>query len=183
LAGDLDAITSDRGILQGIAQAYPNELVVLLPENFTQDPYGLGLPPGDEPFTVQVNRALQAMQEDKTYATIYNKWFPGQTPFVIESPSAMPIPIATAVPSALPTATGTFTAALTLPLTATAIATVPMLTPTATDPAVASSLITVTPDTLPITGAAPEPIQTTILVLLVIVGGLALSLVQRRFDH
>ena len=81
LNGNVDGLTTDRGILIGLAQQYP-ELVVLLDKNFKDlnaefrdEPYGLGLPKGDHRFRDLVNFTLQEMKEDGTYDLLYRYWF------------------------------------------------------------------------------------------------------------
>jgi len=82
---EIDALTTDLGILRGIAQQYPNELTVLLAENFTQEPYGLGVPNSDQRFRDLVNFTLQEMKADGTYDVLYKYWFgTEQTPFALE---------------------------------------------------------------------------------------------------
>ena len=71
LAGNIDGLTTDRGILIGQAQLYPDELVILLDENFSNEPYGLGLRPGDHRFRDLVNFTLQEMKEDGSYDLLY----------------------------------------------------------------------------------------------------------------
>lgn len=91
LAGDVDALTTDRGILVGVAQAVAEEspdspaLTLLLAENFSREPYGLGLPTGDSYFANLVNFSLQTLKENGTYDALYAKWFGNEgEPYPIE---------------------------------------------------------------------------------------------------
>lgn len=74
LEGAIDGVTTDRGILTGFTQQNP-ELVVLFDSNFSNEPYGLGLPQGDHRFRDLVNFTLQEMKEDGTYDQLYRYWF------------------------------------------------------------------------------------------------------------
>ena len=74
LDGDIDALTTDRGILIGLTQQHP-ELMVLLEDNFSHEPYGIGVTQGDSYFANLVNFTLQQMKEDGTYDQLYQEWF------------------------------------------------------------------------------------------------------------
>ncbi len=74
LEGDVDAITTDRGILLGIAQANPG-LTLLLDEEISLEPYGMGVPNFDHHFRALVNFTLQEMYQDGTYGVLYRHWF------------------------------------------------------------------------------------------------------------
>ena len=74
LEGDIDALTTDRGILLGIAQANPG-LEIMLEENFSNEPYALGVPNFDHQFRDLVNFTLQEMYQDGTYEVLYRHWF------------------------------------------------------------------------------------------------------------
>jgi formylglycine-generating enzyme required for sulfatase activity len=74
-------LTTDRGILIGLAQQHP-ELVVLLDNNFNEldekfqdENYGLGIRNGDHRFRDLVNFTLQEMKQDGTYDLLYRYWF------------------------------------------------------------------------------------------------------------
>lgn len=107
IEGRINGLTTDRGILTGLAQQHP-ELAILLTENFSEEPYGIGVRPNDTAFVEQINQTLQAMKVDGTYDQIYARWFPGQQPYAFDetavaaAPTATPAPIVTTVP---PTAT------------------------------------------------------------------------------
>jgi len=73
--GDVDAITTDKGILTYFAQQYPEELMLITGETFSDEPYGLGVPNFDHRFRDLVNFTLQEMWEDGSYARLYAKWF------------------------------------------------------------------------------------------------------------
>jgi len=74
LDGNIDAITTDRGILTGLALNDPG-LTILLDQNFSNEPYGIGVRSGDAYFADQVNYTLQGMKADGTYDAIYQQWF------------------------------------------------------------------------------------------------------------
>ena len=74
MEGDVDGITTDRGILLGIAQQ--NEgLTILLDDEISAEPYGMGVPNFDHQFRDLVNFTLQEMIEDGTYDVLYRYWF------------------------------------------------------------------------------------------------------------
>lgn len=74
LNDDIDAITTDRGILAGLALNNP-ELTILLDQNFSNEPYRIGVRSGDAYFADQVNYTLQEMKADGAYDDIYQQWF------------------------------------------------------------------------------------------------------------
>ncbi len=72
-AGLVDAFTTDSVALSQFADDNPGLLVV--GGLFTDEPYGLGLPPGDSYFNDLVNFTLQQLKENGQYNQIYDKWF------------------------------------------------------------------------------------------------------------
>lgn len=74
-AGRGDALTTDDTIIAGMLAEDP-EHFRMLPERFTQEPYGMGFKKGDETksFQNQVNKILQEMKEDGTLEKIRVKW-------------------------------------------------------------------------------------------------------------
>ncbi|MEZ4730482.1 MAG: transporter substrate-binding domain-containing protein [Caldilineaceae bacterium] len=82
--GDIDAITTDKGILTYFAQQYPDELMLIPGETFSDEPYGLGVPNFDHRFRDLVNFTLQEMWEDGSYARLYAKWFGNAAAYPIE---------------------------------------------------------------------------------------------------
>ncbi len=73
-SGQGDAMTTDNAILLGMASENPN--YHLVGGTFTNEPYGIAIDKGQEPFLKAVNQALKEMHEDGTYDEIYQKWFP-----------------------------------------------------------------------------------------------------------
>lgn len=114
LNGTIDALTTDRGILTGIAQAHP-DLLVLLNHNFSSEPYGIGVRPGDSAFVDLINYTLQEMKKDGSYDELYKQWFcqnqavdQSCTPYPLELlPGAAPYTFATAPISVSLDITGT----------------------------------------------------------------------------
>jgi ABC-type amino acid transport substrate-binding protein/formylglycine-generating enzyme required for sulfatase activity len=74
LDGEIDAITTIQGILLGL-QTTNSSLMILLEQNFSKDPYGLGVRSGDFYFADLVNYTLQELKSDSTYDSLYAKWF------------------------------------------------------------------------------------------------------------
>lgn len=57
-SGSVDAVTTDDAILRGYAKQYEGEFNVV-GEPFTEEPYGVGLPKGDDAMRDSVNDALE----------------------------------------------------------------------------------------------------------------------------
>lgn len=57
-SGSVDAVTTDDAILRGYAKQYDGEFKVV-GEPFTEEPYGVGLPKGDDAMRAAVNDALE----------------------------------------------------------------------------------------------------------------------------
>ncbi|MEM7024686.1 MAG: transporter substrate-binding domain-containing protein [Pseudomonadota bacterium] len=72
LSGEVAAFTSDGIALDRFADEQPLKVVG---NHFSEEPYGIGLPKGDEDFQDLVDATLAAMQEDGTFARIYKQWF------------------------------------------------------------------------------------------------------------
>ena len=82
--GQIDAFTGDTSTLIQFTKEYPELIVV--GERFTQEPYGIGLPQGDDRFRNLVNFTLQEMERDGTYDAMYCQWFPDEyAPYNIET--------------------------------------------------------------------------------------------------
>ncbi len=82
-AGQVDALTTDSVALSQFAKDNPD--LVVVGGLFTQEPYGLGLPPGDSYFNNLVNFTLQELKQRGIYDQIYRKWFgPESTPYRVE---------------------------------------------------------------------------------------------------
>ena len=72
LTGKAAALSTDGLALEQVAAGKPLKVV----RNYvSEEPYGLGLPQGDEAFRRLVNLTLEAMYADGTLATMYQKWF------------------------------------------------------------------------------------------------------------
>jgi len=72
LTGEADAFSTDGLALERLATGRP--LKVVGPP-FSQEPYGVGLPKGDEPLRRLVNLTLEALSADGTLAAMSQKWF------------------------------------------------------------------------------------------------------------
>ncbi|CAD5899232.1 MULTISPECIES: transporter substrate-binding domain-containing protein [Carnobacterium] len=73
-SGQGDAMTTDNSILLGIAEENPD--YTLAGDIFTDEPYGIAINKGQEPFLNRVNEALATLKANGTYDKIYDKWFP-----------------------------------------------------------------------------------------------------------
>ncbi|MGP0031697.1 MAG: glutamate ABC transporter substrate-binding protein [Acidimicrobiales bacterium] len=70
--GQVDAISTDNAILQGLAAQDPNTKIVGPP--FTSEPYGMAISKAHPEFTSFVNGVLAQERADGTWAAIYEKW-------------------------------------------------------------------------------------------------------------
>lgn len=61
-SGNIDAVTTDDIVLRGFAAA--NEGFEVVGETFSEEPYGAGVPKGDDAFRSAVNDALEEASED-----------------------------------------------------------------------------------------------------------------------
>ena len=68
-----DALTTDNGILYGMAAENPGYEVV--GGNFTKEPYGIAVNKNQERFRNKLNWALKEVEKDCTYNRLLLKWF------------------------------------------------------------------------------------------------------------
>lgn len=68
-----DALTTDNGILYGMAAENPGYEVV--GGNFTKEPYGIAVNKNQERFRNKLNWALREVEKDGTYNRLLLKWF------------------------------------------------------------------------------------------------------------
>jgi polar amino acid transport system substrate-binding protein len=85
-SSQIDAISTDDTILLGLAAQDPT--LKLLPDAFSPEPYGLGLPKDDRKFTRFVNAVLEEMRANGEWKTLYTKWIGSKTNTVAEAPPA-----------------------------------------------------------------------------------------------
>lgn len=74
-AGQGDALTTDNGILYGMAAGSKSLEVVGGP--FTKEPYGVAMDKNNPKLVKKVNKAIDEIKEDGTYAKLAKKWFSG----------------------------------------------------------------------------------------------------------
>ena len=74
-AGQGDALTTDNGILYGMAAGSMSLEVVGGP--FTKEPYGVAMDKNNPKLVKKVNKAIDEIKEDGTYAKLAKKWFSG----------------------------------------------------------------------------------------------------------
>jgi ABC-type amino acid transport substrate-binding protein len=72
LAGEVDAFTSDGIALRNFAKGQPLQVVG---EPFSEEPYGFAVPKGDQRLRQLIDETLRQMEQDGTYAAIYQRWF------------------------------------------------------------------------------------------------------------
>ena len=85
--GAIDAVTTDNVILSGYVDADP-EKFELIGKPFTEEPYGIGIPEGQEEFCDWINETLAAAEEDGSY----EKAFKDTAGKIIEDVPALPEP-------------------------------------------------------------------------------------------
>lgn len=68
-----DALTTDNGILYGMASENPSYEVV--GGNFTKEPYGIAVNKNQAPFRNKLNWALERLEKNGTYNRLLLKWF------------------------------------------------------------------------------------------------------------
>ena len=82
---EVAAVTSDGIALQNAAKGRPFRIVG---NHFSDEPYGIGIPKGDERFHALIDRTLAEMSEDGTLAAIYKKWFGDEIrPYPLDLPA------------------------------------------------------------------------------------------------
>jgi polar amino acid transport system substrate-binding protein len=72
LDGQVAAFTSDGVALESFAAGQPLKVVG---NHFSEEPYGIAVPKGDQRLKDAVDATLKAMADDGTYAAIYERWF------------------------------------------------------------------------------------------------------------
>jgi ABC-type amino acid transport substrate-binding protein len=72
LQGEVDAFTSDGVALSNFAKEQPLKVVG---GPLSEEPYGFAVPKGDDRLRQLIDTTLREMEQDGTYAAIYEKWF------------------------------------------------------------------------------------------------------------
>lgn len=72
-SGQGEALTTDNGILAGMAVENPG--YVLVGGSFTKEPYGIAVNKGQTQFRSKLNKALTAVEKSGQYNKILKKWF------------------------------------------------------------------------------------------------------------
>ncbi len=85
-SSQIDAISTDDTILLGLKAQDPT--LKLLPDAFSPEPYGLGLPKDDRTFTRYVNAVLEEMRANGEWKALYTKWIGSKTSVDAEAPQA-----------------------------------------------------------------------------------------------
>jgi glutamate transport system substrate-binding protein len=66
-AGDVDAVTTDNVILLGFIAENPDGYKLVDSGTFTDEPYGIGVQKGDDPFRDFINDVLEEIVADGRY--------------------------------------------------------------------------------------------------------------------
>jgi glutamate transport system substrate-binding protein len=69
--GRVDAVSTDNVILLGLVEQYGSELFEVVGDPFTTEPYGIGIPKGDDQFRTFVNDRLEEIYENGEWAEAY----------------------------------------------------------------------------------------------------------------
>jgi len=85
--GQIDAVTTDNVILSGYVSEAPEEFE-LVGKPFTEEPYGIGIPEGQEEFCDFINETLAEAAENGSYAEAFEK----TAGTVIETTPELPTP-------------------------------------------------------------------------------------------
>jgi ABC-type amino acid transport substrate-binding protein/phage tail protein X len=97
LAGEIDAFTSDGVALRNFAKRQPLKVVG---KPISEEPYGFGVPKGDARLLQQIDTTLREMEQDGTYAALYEKWFGDEIPpYPLGAPDAEAADTARAEPA------------------------------------------------------------------------------------
>ena len=83
--GQVDAVSTDNVILSGYVDAAPEEFE-LVGKPFTEEPYGIGIPEGQEDFCAFINETLTEAVEDGSY----EKAFKATAGKIIETVPSLP---------------------------------------------------------------------------------------------
>jgi len=76
--GQVDAISTDDTILQGLARQDPN--VKLVGPKFTDEPYGIAVNKDSNDLLRFVNGVLERVRADGTWKNLYHTWLSGEVP-------------------------------------------------------------------------------------------------------
>jgi polar amino acid transport system substrate-binding protein len=76
--GQIDAISTDNTILEGLQAQDPNTAIVGRP--FTDEPYGMAISKAHPEFTSFVNGVLAQVRSNGTWASLYAKWISPSNP-------------------------------------------------------------------------------------------------------
>lgn len=68
----IDAVSTDDTLLAGMAAQDP--YLAIVGESLSEEPYGVGIPPGHDDVVRLVNAALERIREDGTWNRIYDRW-------------------------------------------------------------------------------------------------------------
>lgn len=69
--GDVDALSGDDTVLAGFKDQDPN--LELVGDTFSEEPYGIGLPPGQDDWMRFVNAVLADIRADGTWLALYDR--------------------------------------------------------------------------------------------------------------
>lgn len=70
--GEADAMVTDDAILAGMAAQDPSLEVV--GKRLSEEPYGLGLPPGEDEWVRYVNAVLEEVRDSGRWSDLYDRW-------------------------------------------------------------------------------------------------------------
>ena len=101
LDGEVDALTSDGVALRNFAEGQPLKVVG---DPFSKELYGFAVPKGDQRLQQLIDQTLRDMEQDGTYAAIYDRWFGDEiSPYPLGKVDAPVSPRARPAPTRPPT--------------------------------------------------------------------------------
>ncbi len=69
--GRVDAVSTDNVILLGLVEQYGAEVFEVVGNPFTEEPYGIGIPKGDDEFRTFINDRLEEIYDNGEWAEAY----------------------------------------------------------------------------------------------------------------
>ncbi|MCS6843917.1 MAG: ABC transporter substrate-binding protein [Caldilineales bacterium] len=86
--GDVDAVLNDAPVSADIIKANPELKLVMLPEIYTSEEYGIAVNKNRPEVLAAINKGLAAVKASGEYDRIYEKWFGMKPPTTAAAPAA-----------------------------------------------------------------------------------------------
>ncbi len=85
--GRVDAVTTDNVILLGLVEQYGSDVFEVVGDPFTEEPYGIGIPKGDDEFRTFINDRLEEIYANGEWADAFESTVGAVTDEVPEPPA------------------------------------------------------------------------------------------------